>query len=105
MVGKSYSLTRKQHNKLFPRRRVNPFFSYKYTVMEDSLELHKQVTWQGKLTFILVAPVLILLDGLPTYWNCLKDALTPDYTFDADYLSKSSPLFNDFMLLAKEVKN
>lgn len=100
-----YKLSRSNHNKLFPLRRLNLFYSYNYSINEHGLMLLKRPSWFGKLCLVLLSPVIILAEGFIFWWLSVKEVFNPDVGFDADFVSAETDIFNEFLLLAKEIKN
>lgn len=100
-----YKLSRSKHNKLFPTRQISCGFRYSYEVDADGLSLYKHLTWITVVLFILCTPFIILWHGIPAYTSYLKDVLSPSYKFDADFVTRDSEIFDNFILLAKEIKN
>lgn len=100
-----YKLSRSKHNKLFPARQIGCGFRYSYEVDVNGLSFYKHTTWITKVLYLVCAPMLIIWYGLPAYMHCLKDVLSPSYKFDADFVTRDSETFDNFILLAKEIRN
>lgn len=68
-------ISRKEHNKLFPKRKYKWYSSYK--IFDDAqkreLEMRHYVNWLGKLLYTISFPVLVLIAGVPNASVALKD--------------------------------
>lgn len=61
---KSLSITRKQHNSIFPTRQHKWFDRYEYFYNDDILLMHRYKNWIFKTILILTYPLSVLYAGL-----------------------------------------
>jgi hypothetical protein len=61
---KRFKLTKKQHNQLFPNRKVRWFCRYEYFYNDWYVLLHQFTNWKGIVVNTLLAPVLVLMYGI-----------------------------------------
>ena len=70
---KKIKLTKKQHNKLFPKRKIKFGENYEYYISDDYFEMHR---FYGTIIIILntiLFPVLLLFYGLSNFKETFND--------------------------------
>jgi hypothetical protein len=59
-----FKLTKKQHNEIFPKRKIKWTDRYEYFYNKHSILLHKFASWKAVLLSTILLPLIILLEGI-----------------------------------------
>lgn len=108
-MTKWYKISRKDHNRLFPTRKLNWRTKYKYeyvnnTLEQDCLYLYKHPTLLLVLLATLVSPILCIVYGYVNVVPYIRELWSGDGV-DVDFVSGVTKTYRDFMTIAKEIKN
>jgi hypothetical protein len=68
-----FKLTKKQHNEIFPKRKIKWTNKYEYYYNERTIILHEFINWKTVLLVTILFPVIILLEGLMNIKESWKD--------------------------------
>lgn len=103
-----FYMSKKEHNRLFPRRKQKWFRSYQYYMSPYRIELRTYLNIFGKITNTLFMPIVILLEGLQSIPELFKDCYKIWFqektkTYVCDYATSGSDVYKEIkMLLEKE---
>ncbi len=67
------TLTRKQHNELFPNRKTRWFERYEYYLSDNCFKMHRFTNWIGITIETVLLPLGILLHGIMNTKEILHD--------------------------------
>ncbi len=70
---KRFYLTKKEHNKLFPKRKVKWIFKYEYYISENRIILDKFTSLRAKIFNVVMFPVVIFLEGFLNFKDIARD--------------------------------
>ena len=97
-----FKLTKKQHNKLFPKRKIKWLDRYEYYYNEHLIILHRFANTKGIIVITLLFPISVLLYGFSNIKDVL-DELKHAYnqkkygSFTSDSVPKGSELYQNIM--------
>ena len=106
-----FYMSKKEHNRLFPRRKRKWFRFYQYYMSPYRIELRTYLNIFGKITNTLFIPIVILLEGLQSIPELFKDCYQMWFqentkTYVCDYATSGSDVYKEIkMLLEKENKH
>lgn len=66
---KRVKLSRKDHDLIFPKRKLNLFQRYEYYIDDNKLTMQSYTNFLGKTWAIVIAPVAIIFYGAITYFK------------------------------------
>lgn len=104
---KQFKLTRKQHNKLFKRRKKKWYDKYEYYYDEYAVMLHKFRNLQGIIFQTIIFPVYLLLYGLFHFKEIIREYKglynQKKYgSFSSDYAYKGSNTYREVMKIINQ---
>lgn len=88
-------ITRKQHNKIFPLRKLSLFVRAEYVLKDNFLFIRYYETFLGKIFHILVFPVSYIIDG--ESFSELKASLRNKKTCCSDSVYIDHPVYKKFL--------
>lgn len=91
---KKVHLSKKEHNRVFPRRPKLWSDSYEYYIDDDKAIVFKLTSKLAKAYVILMAPFGILMCGIPTYFreasDCFNEKKKGKFVEDIFYKHKNT---------------
>jgi hypothetical protein len=105
---KKFKLTKKQHNEIFPYRKLNWTSHCEYYYNEKQILIHRFVNWKAVILSTLTFPVAVLLHGLGN----IKEVFIDHYelyhqkkygAFVSDHIHNSEKKFKQIMTLINKV--
>lgn len=95
-----FYMSKKEHNRLFPRRKRRWFRSYKYYMSSYKIELRTYLNIFGKIINTIFVPVAIIMEGLNSTPEILKDCYKTWFqektkTYVCDYATCGSDVYKE----------
>ena len=92
---KRFYLSKKAHNKLFPKRKINMFKKNEYYILEDKqIIIYSFLTLFGKLLTTIILPIAILIN--------LSDIKDTIYDYKRSLFQKKYGTFTSDIIISKE---
>jgi hypothetical protein len=64
----------KKHKRLFPKMKYNPLiYRYEYYAKDSKIMINRFVTIWGKITMLLMFPLMVLTEGFPIAFREIKE--------------------------------
>lgn len=67
------SISRKQHNEIFPLRKVHWMQKYHYYIDDNKMTMQRLTSFFGKIYTICIAPLAVIMYGVITYYKEASD--------------------------------
>lgn len=89
-----FKLTKKQHNEIFPKQRINWTYRCEYYYNEHKVLIHKFTSWRAVILSTILFPLAVLMYGIGNikeiYMDHYKLYHQKKYgTFVSDHVGKS----------------
>jgi len=109
---KQVTISKKQHNGLFPNRKLSWNSKAEYYINDKQLIIHKFVSLPAKIAFVVFSPILIalftIIEGikrLPEVRDEFKYLNEKKYgKFSSDTVSASHKTYKEFKSIMKETR-
>jgi hypothetical protein len=69
------SISRKQHNEIFPLRKVHFMQKYHYYIDDNKMTMQCLTSFLGKTYAICIAPLAVIMHGVISYYKEVSDVL------------------------------
>jgi hypothetical protein len=104
------TISKKQHNELFPKRKLSWNSTAEYYIKDKQLIIHRFMSIPAKVAFVVLSPFLIIIfaivEGvkrLPEIKDEFKDLNEKKYgKFSSDWVSSSHDSYEKFKSIMKE---
>ena len=99
---KQFKLTKKQHNELFPRRKIRWTDKYEYYYNEYHVILHRFTNIQTKILLTILFPVMLIAHGIVNFKELIREYKRlykeKKYgSFVSDHISKGTSKYDEIM--------
>jgi hypothetical protein len=90
-----FNLTAKQKKEIFPNYKQSIGIKYVYWINDNEILVQKFDSAVVKFTYVILAPILVLVGGIPNYFEDLKNLFAQKKRgkFAVDHIYCASPKF------------